>query len=344
VKNIHYLIYIFFTFIPVPGLIAQEQPEREITNVKGDLYRFREVRHIGMFLVTPEGIILVDPTNSKVSSWLKEQLDKRFNLPVKYVIYSHSHNDHSSGGEVFQDTAIFVGHINMLKNLKKPKINDPLLPREVLWDINKDNLIQKNESIGHNYIEDYFDLYDKDKNGGLDRSEIWEIRFGGNQIPPQIVYSDKATISLGGKTVELIYTGKNHTDDMTVVYFPDEKTIYTVDFLTPKRLPRTDLDGGFLPDWVDSLKKVELIDFNIISPGHEAPGTKQDVTEQRKYLEELVEKVSLQILQGKTEEEILRAIDMSHYNHLMEYDLSILGNISGVYEMLISNIMVNQRR
>ena len=336
-KKFNYYIYFLLIISFFPNYSAQAQPEREITNVTGDLYRFREIRHIGMFLVTPEGIIVVDPTNSEVSSWLKQELDKRFNQPVKYVIYSHSHNDHASGGEVFQDTATYVGHINMLKNLKKPNANDPLLPREALWDKNKDGLIQKNESIGHNYIENNFNTYDTDMNGGLDRSEIWEIRFGGNQVPPQIVYTDKAIVSLGGKNVELIYTGKNHSDDMSIIYFPDEKTIYTVDFLTPKRLPRTDLDGGFLPDWVESLKKVELIDFDIISPGHELPGTKADVVEQRKYLEELVKKVSQEISKGKTEEEILRDIDMSHYNHLMEYDLSILGNISGVYEMLISN-------
>ena len=73
-----------------------EEPEREITQLTGDLYRFRQVRHIGMFLVTAEGIIVVDPTNSALAGWLKEQLDERFGLPVKYVIYSHSHNDHAS--------------------------------------------------------------------------------------------------------------------------------------------------------------------------------------------------------------------------------------------------------
>ena len=74
-------------------------PRHEITNVTGDLYRFRQTRHFGMFLVTADGIILVDPTNSEAAAWLKEQLDERFGLPVKYVIYSHGHNDHASGIE-----------------------------------------------------------------------------------------------------------------------------------------------------------------------------------------------------------------------------------------------------
>ena len=88
-KKFNYYIYFLLIISFFPNDSAHAQPEREITNVTGDIYRFREIRHIGMFLVTPEGIIVVDPTNSEVSSWLKQQLDRRFNLPVKYVIYSH---------------------------------------------------------------------------------------------------------------------------------------------------------------------------------------------------------------------------------------------------------------
>ena len=53
------------------GMGMGAEPEREITNVTGELYRFRQIRHIGMFLVTPEGIIVVDPTNSELAAWLK---------------------------------------------------------------------------------------------------------------------------------------------------------------------------------------------------------------------------------------------------------------------------------
>ena len=63
-------------------------PEFEIYPPTGDLYRYRSQRHFGLFLVTSEGIILVEPTNSRASSWLREQLDERFpGLPVRYVIY-----------------------------------------------------------------------------------------------------------------------------------------------------------------------------------------------------------------------------------------------------------------
>ena len=154
--------------------------------------------------------------------------------------------------------------------------------------------------------------------------------------PPDIYYSEKASISLGGKTVELHYTGRNHSDDMTVVLFPDERTIYTADFLTPNRPARTVLDGGFLPEWVESLKQVEKLDFDIIVPAHESPGTKEQVLEQTRYMEELYVAVSKGIAAGKTVDELVDTILMEDYSHLIEYEFSRAGNVIGAYEILMS--------
>lgn len=308
-------------------------PRHDITNLTGDLYRFRQARHFGMFLVTDDGILVVDPTNTEAATWLKEQLDERFGLPVKYVVYSHSHNDHASGGEVFAETATFIGHENMRKNLQSPAADAPLLPREQLWDTNGDGSIQASEAEG-TVLANAFARRDTDGDGNVTRQEIWAGQYAGEQVPPDIYYTDHLSVSLGGKTVELHYTGRNHTDDMTVVYFPEERTIYTVDFLTPNRPPRTYLGGGFFPDWLESLRRVEQLDFDIISPGHELPGTKEHVVEQREYMEELMAAVSEGISEGKTKEELVETILMEDYDHLIEYDLSRAGNVIGVYEAL----------
>ena len=79
-----------------------------------------------MFLVTPEGIVLADPINAEFAKWLKAEFATRFKVPVRYVIYSHHHWDHASGGEVFADTAQFVGHANMLSHLAMPPASTTL--------------------------------------------------------------------------------------------------------------------------------------------------------------------------------------------------------------------------
>jgi glyoxylase-like metal-dependent hydrolase (beta-lactamase superfamily II) len=90
---------------------TQKPPVREIAQVAGDLYRVRNNNHYTVFYVTPGGIILADPINADFGTWLKAELAKRFpNAPVRYVVYSHHHQDHASGAAVFNDTAEVVGH------------------------------------------------------------------------------------------------------------------------------------------------------------------------------------------------------------------------------------------
>ncbi len=318
---------------------AQSAPEREITNVTGDLYRFREIRHVGMFLVTPDGIIVVDPTNPGLSAWLKDELDSRFGLPVKYVIYSHSHNDHAAGGEVFADTATFIGHENMRANLRKPPADAPLLPRERLWDANGNGRIEYEE--GNRYAQMAFDIMSVDQSDSVTRSDIWESRFGnrllGRIVPPDITFAEQMTVTLGGKSVELHYAGFGHTDDTAVVLFPDERTIYVVDALTPDRLPFEDLDGTFLPEWLQWLRYVDALDFDIISPGHEDVGTKADLTEQINYMRDLIDGVRAGIDAGLSKQELVDSLPLAEYSHMRQFDNWRAQNILGAYEILISN-------
>jgi len=314
-------------------------PEREITNLTGDLYRFRETRHVGMFLVTPEGIIVVDPTNPGVAAWLKDELDQRFGLPVRYVIYSHAHNDHASGGEVFADTATFVGHINMRETMRKPAADAPLLAREQLWDANDNGQIEYEE--GNRYAQMAFDIVGKEQSDGVTRSDIWESRFGnellGPVVPPDVYYSDQMTVTLGGKSVELHYAGYGHSTDTSVILFPEERTIYVVDALTPNRLPFEDLDGTFLPDWLQWMRYVDTLDFDVVSPGHEAVGTKADVADQVSYFEDLIDGVQTGIDAGMSKEEIVDTVLLEQYAHMLQYDNWRVPNVAGAYEILVSN-------
>lgn len=115
-----------FLGLALPTLGWAQAATREITKITGDLYRFRNNGHYSVFLVTPAGVIATDPIDKDAAAWLKAEITTRFKQPVKYVVYSHGHADHDSGGEVFADTATFVGHEVTKKMLADDQVPTPL--------------------------------------------------------------------------------------------------------------------------------------------------------------------------------------------------------------------------
>ncbi len=74
---------------------------------------FRRGAQSNVFIVTSEGIIVVDGTCSGGGQeWLKAELDRRYDVPVKYVILTHDHEMHICGTQAFSDTAVTIAHRN----------------------------------------------------------------------------------------------------------------------------------------------------------------------------------------------------------------------------------------
>src|SRR5438094_6568165 len=136
---------------------------QEIGKLTGDVYYARMDDYVSAFMVTPDGIILVEPIGTEMAVWLKGELARRFNTPVKYVIYSHSHWDHASGGAVYADRAWFIGHENMLKNVAMPPANTPLPANVRSQDTNGNGRIEQGEAQGN--LKSMFELYDANKDG-----------------------------------------------------------------------------------------------------------------------------------------------------------------------------------
>ena len=233
------------------GAAAQQPPPpptRAIVNVTGQLYRAQNNNHYTVFLVTPEGIIMSDPINRDFARWLKAELASRFKVPVRYVLYTHRDWDHASGGVVFADTAEFVGHDNMLAALAPPAGNPPLTADAVKMDANRNGLVERAEATGA--IAERFALFDYNRDNVVSGAEI--ARGSVSDVyPPTTTYSDRHTVTLGGKRVTMIHLGTAHADDSSVLHFPDERAVFSADILQVRRLP-----GGLAPtvgSWIDAL-------------------------------------------------------------------------------------------
>lgn len=331
-----FIILIASTLALSTGAMAQqgESPQRAIEKVTGDLYRAQNGGHYTIVLVTAEGIIISDPINNEFALWLKDELKKRFNKSVKYVLYSHHHWDHATGGGVFNETATFIGHENMANNLIAA--NDTPLSRYVSsMDQNKNGTIENSEASGR--LANNFAVYDTNKDGKITGAEYHNATYSSVRAP-DIGYKDRMVVTLGGKKVEMIYTGKNHSDDMSVLYFPAEKAVFIVDFIAVKRLPYRYMDGGIFPDWIDSIKAVETIDFETFAPGHGIIGTKQDVTDHRQYIEDLVTAVAKGIKEDKSVEALQKTITLDKYKTWNQYNAWRAENIAGMYRILNEDV------
>ena len=61
--------------------------------------------------ITDDGIVLVDPKFDRTHADLMAQITALSNRPIKYVLNTHAHDDHT-GGNVKLAPAIIVGHVN----------------------------------------------------------------------------------------------------------------------------------------------------------------------------------------------------------------------------------------
>ena len=91
----------------------------ETTKVAEGVYVFRWWVYRNLFVVTDEGVIATDPINPKAAKMLMQEIRKVTDKPIKYVVYSHQHWDHISGGKIFKDAgAQFVSHEGCMKHFK----------------------------------------------------------------------------------------------------------------------------------------------------------------------------------------------------------------------------------
>jgi glyoxylase-like metal-dependent hydrolase (beta-lactamase superfamily II) len=310
------------------GALAQPpSAPREIQKLNGDVYWARDTDlHMAVFLVTSEGVVLADPISRDFSTWLKGEIARRFGVPVRYVLYSHKDYDHASGAEVFAETAKIVAHENTPRYLGLPPASTPLPESAAALDANKTGKIERGEARGQ--LQSLFALYDADRDGALNGAEITrgplaEVR------PPDITYADRKTISLGGKRVEMIHTPIEHADDNSVIYFPDDDSVFVVDFALVERLP-----FGTLVGETDIIKKIEALDFEYFVPGHGHAGRRADLVAHRRYREELRAAVAAGIAAGRTVEQLRESVTMDAYKGWEFYAQWRADNVTGMYQIL----------
>ena len=273
------LLVVAFLLGQGPGASAQQsRPDDEVTKLADDVYLFRHKFHQSIFITTPKGVVVTDPISADAATWLKAKIKTLTDQPVRYVIYSHHHNDHITGGSVFADTALFISQA-----AARPKL---LLAADLQTPV------------------------------------------------PDLTFSDRMFIDLGGKHIELIYTGRNHSDNSLVVLLPQNKLLYAVDFIPVETVAYRALPDSYPDEWIDSLKQVDQLEFDTLVPGHGKVGTKEHVQRFRGYLEDLRVAVLEQVQKGANLEETKKTVQLPKYEQWQRYADWFPENVEGMYRYL----------
>jgi len=268
--------------LPAP-LFAQLPPpdgNREITRIQDDLYRVRDDGRYTIVLVTREGIILGDPLSFETATWLKAELALRFpEQPVRYVLHSHHHFDRAEGAAVFTATAEVVAHRNFPAALSAARRSWPEFYG--IADRNDNGVLDAPE-MADSPRGALARAKDRDGNGRVTPDELYR-----RVLEPETTYDSRRTILLGGRTVELVYTGNAHASDMTALYFPIERVLFVADpppVTASRFMVGTDAPRDVL-SWLDVIGQ---LDFEIGLTGNNETFSAESIRERRAYFADLI--------------------------------------------------------
>ena len=155
------------------------------------------------------------------------------------------------------------------------------------------------------------------------KERLTELNFP-DVTPVDETVDDKRSITLGGTTLELIYVGRNHSDNTLLMRLPKEKLIFAVDFLPINSVNWRNMPDSWPFEWEDGIKKVLALEWDRMIPGHPGPGgrlgTRDDVTNLLAYMQDLAAEVKKAADAGKCMDTAIREVKLPKYATLNNYE------------------------
>jgi glyoxylase-like metal-dependent hydrolase (beta-lactamase superfamily II) len=150
---------------------------------------------------TDEGLVLVDTGTRQFAPVLAQRLREKTQAPVHTAIYTHGHIDHAYGLDQF-----------LLPGQKTPRV--------IAHRAMPARFARYQETARHNAALNARQF------GGTVQAQSQEAyaAFGQPPIPPDTLYDDRLTITVGGESFELHHC-KGETDDHTWVYAPARRVL-----------------------------------------------------------------------------------------------------------------------
>lgn len=197
-------------------------------------------------IIGKDGIVVVDTmVSAKEAKRFIKDIRAVSRKPIRYVVNTHYHLDHSLGNSEFAKVgAVIIAQENAGKAIENAA-------EETLKNIKEYGLTPKDMA-------------------------------GTSVVYPVLTYGNRMTIDIGGQQIELIHARHSHTDGDTLVYLPDKKVLFAGDVLFTNYHPF--LGEGNIEEWIKELDDIKSMDIEKIIPGHGPISGKNDLDDMMKYI------------------------------------------------------------
>jgi len=303
---------IFFTIAVVwvisDGSLGAQDLGRHFQKIRDGIYVYgvddaagRDPSSNGGIIITQEGVVLIDSgPNPPDSLTIFKAVQQLTPLPIRFLINTETHNDHTTGNFVFSPPALVIGAAGAsagMKNYYDPKRNEKLI---------------------------------------AESNEMREAFRGFRVVTPHIEFNDRMTLNLGERALELIQLKNIHSDADTAIWLPKERVLFSAAVAAVKRFgflrPFVTIENI-----KSDIKKLKALQPEIIVPAHGRPTTVQLLDETDKFYDVLLERVGKQIAQGKSLEEIKKNPDLPEYKTWSGGKSRLDTNIEAAYRALKNN-------
>jgi glyoxylase-like metal-dependent hydrolase (beta-lactamase superfamily II)/predicted enzyme related to lactoylglutathione lyase len=307
---------LFLELISGPQATADAFPATQ-----GKAYKFEKVAEgvyyatggVGsnnVVIVNDRDVVLVDDgTTPAAARALLEDIKTITDKPVRTVINTHFHYDHTDGNSVFGPDVQIIAH----EYVRTAILNFNVLEREP-FKTSQSTRLPVQIALLRQQLASATDAAQK-KRLANDLAAAESLSNDLREVkptPPNVTYASKMVLYRGGREIQLLFLGRGHTGGDTFVYLPQERIVCTGDMEEGARVAY--MGDAYFDEWIASLEALKKLDFTLVLPGHGVPfRDKSVVTAFQSYLRDLTGQVAVLRKQGVTPEEAAKQVDLTSH-------------------------------
>ena len=216
-------------------------------------------------IVNRDDVVIVDSHISPESARVMlRELKSISDKPVRFLVNTHFHYDHTNGNQIFGPAVDVIGH-----EFTRAKMSGANYTRGGLLGDLLTGLPKQLEELNARTAAEQ----DAAAKARLEQQSRVQSAFSEHlkelkPTPPNVTIDDRMTIIRGDREMRLLYLGHGHTGGDLVVYLPKERVVCSGDLLVNGI---ANLADGYVDEWPATLEKLKALDFDDVIPGHGEP-------------------------------------------------------------------------